>query len=144
MESIERAPDPAEARAALADIERAQRAVRDTPWPTWIYLVNAVLVGAMASTSLLQEHRNTALLAVAFTIVGVNVTAGYRMGTPWALPTSRVFLAAVAASTLCVAAAIAVASLTERAWPIIVLSIAATVIYLAGSAAHRRSTGRPR
>ena len=144
MESFGRAPDPAEAREALASIERAQRAVRDTPWPTWLYPVNAVLVGAMALASLLQEHGNTALLAIAAAIVGVNVTAGYRMGTPWALPTSRVFLAAVAASTLCVVAAIAVAGLTERGWPVVVLAIAATVIYLVGGVGHRRSTGRPR
>jgi hypothetical protein len=144
MENIERRPDPAEAREALESIERAQRAVRDTPWPTWIYPVNATLVAGMALTSLLPQHRSTALLAVALTIIGVNVTAGYRMGTPWALPTSRAFLAAVAASALCVVAAIGVADVTERAWPIVVLAVAAAVIYLAGGVAHRTSTGRPR
>jgi hypothetical protein len=144
MENIERRPDPAEAREALASIERAQLAVRNTPWPTWIYPVNAVLVAGMALTSLLPQHRSAALFAVAVTIICVNVTAGYRMGTPWALPTSRAFLTAVTASTLCVVAAIAVADVVERAWPIVVLAVAAAVIYLAGGVAHRASTGRPR
>ncbi|GAA3392297.1 hypothetical protein [Cryptosporangium minutisporangium] len=144
MESIDRTPGPAEARDALASIEHAQRAVRDTPWPTWIYPVNAVLVGAMASTFLLAEHGTLALLAVASTVVGLNVAAGYRMGAPWTVPTSRTFLAAVAASFLCVLAAMVVADLTERAWPVVVLAIAATVIYLVGGVVHRRSTGRPR
>jgi hypothetical protein len=144
MESIERVPTSSEARDALASIQDVQRAVRDTPWPTWIYPVNAVLLGAMALTSLLPEHRSSALLAVALTVVGVNVTAGYRMGTPWTLPTSPGFLAAVAASALCMVAALAVTGLTERTWPVVVLAIAATAIYLTGGVVHRRSTGRPR
>jgi hypothetical protein len=145
MESIGRVPTSAEARDALASIQDVQRAVRDTPWPTWLYPVNAVLLGAMALTSLLPEHRSgVVLLAVALTVVGVNVTAGYRMGTPWALPTSPGFLAAVAASALCMVAALAVTALTERTWPVVVLAVAATAIYLAGGVVHRRSTGRPR
>jgi hypothetical protein len=144
MESVERPIDPAEAREALAGIDRAQRTVRDTPWPAWIYLVNAMLVGGMALTPLLQEHRSTALLAVALTIIGVNVAAGYRMGAPWILPTSRVFLAAIAVSTLCVVTAVALADPAGRAWPVVALAVAATVIYLGGGVAHRTTTGPPR
>lgn len=144
MESTGRVPNPAEARNALASIEDVQRAVRDTPWPTWLYPVNAILLGATALTSLLQEHRSSALLAVVLTVVGVNVTAGYRMGTPWALPTSRGFLAAVVASALCLVTAMVISDLTERTWPVVILAIAATAIYLAGGVVHRRSTGRPR
>jgi hypothetical protein len=66
------------------------------------------------------------------------------MGTPWTLPTSRAFLAAVAASGLCVPAALAVADNTGLAWPVVALAVAAAALYLAGSVAHRRSTGRPR
>ena len=142
MESIGRTPDPAEAREALASIDRAQRAVRDTPWPTWIYPVNAALLGAMALTPLAPEHRRlSALVAVALLVMAVNLAAGYRMGTPWTLPTSRTFLAAVAASGLCVLAAFAVA---DNTWPVVTLAVAAAVLYLAGGVAHRRSTGRPR
>lgn len=144
MENNGRVPGPAEAREALASIEDAQRTIRNTPWPTWIYPVNAVLVGGMALTPLLGEHRTIALFAVALTTIVVNLAAGYRMGTPWVLPTSRAFLASVAASTLLVVAAIVVADLTGRAWPVVVLAVAAAVTYLAGSVAHRASTGRPR
>jgi hypothetical protein len=144
MESIGRVPDPAEAREALASIEDAQRTLRNTPWPTWLYPVNAALVGGMAATPLLGDHRTTALLAVALTTVVVNMAAGYRMGTPWILPTSRAFLSAVAVSALLVVVAIVVADLTAHAWPVAALAVAAAVTYLAGSVAHRASTGRPR
>ncbi|WP_432505816.1 hypothetical protein [Kineococcus arenarius] len=143
MESTGGTPSPAEAREALADIESAQRAVRDTPWPTWIYPVNAALLGVMALTFLLEENRTTAFLAVASTIIGVNVAAGYRMGAPWTVPTSRGFLAAVAAAGACVLAALVAADLTERAWPVVVLAAAATAAYLVAGVVHRRSTGRP-
>ncbi|MCI2239525.1 hypothetical protein MO973_39025 [Paenibacillus sp. TRM 82003] len=143
MESTGGTPSPAEAREALAGVESAQRAVRDTPWPTWIYPVNALLLGAMALTSLLTEDRRTVFLAVAFTIVGVNMAAGYRMGAPWTVPTSRGFLAAVAAAGACVLAAFLVAELTELAWPVVALAVAATTAYLVAGVVHRRSTGRP-
>jgi hypothetical protein len=97
----------------------------------------------MAMAALLHEHRSSVLLALALTVVGVNVTAGYRMGSPWTLPTSRGFLASVAASASCLVAALAAPNLTQRSWPVVVLAIAATAIYLVGSVVHRRSTGRP-
>jgi hypothetical protein len=130
----------------VRSVQDAQRAVRDTPWPTWIYPVNAVLLGAMAVAALLHEHRSSVLLALALTVVGVNLTAGYRMGSPWALPTSRGFLASVAALASCLVAALAALAapnLTQRSWPVVVLAMAATAIYLVGSVVHRRSTGRP-
>lgn len=142
MDSIDRDPDPAAAQAALDDIERAQHAVRDTPWPTWLYPVNAALLGALALTPILGEHRSNALLALSLVVVLVNMSAGYRLGIPWALPTSRGFLAGVAVSTACVVVSLMVGSLTDRSWPCVVLAIAAAACYLAGSVAHRRSTHR--
>ena len=144
MESIRGRPDPAEALEALTSIDEVQRAVRDTPWPTWLYPVNAVLLSAMALAFLLPEHRIYAHWTVAITIVAVNLTAGYRMGTPWALPNSRGFLAAVAVSGLCVLAARITSDLTNQVWPAVALAAAAATTYLAGSVAHRRSTGPPR
>ncbi|MGX6608162.1 hypothetical protein ACWKSP_39480 [Micromonosporaceae bacterium Da 78-11] len=136
--------DPAEAREALADIDTAQRAVRDTPWPTWIYPVNAFLLGAMALTFALGDDGFAPLLAASAVLIAVNMLAGYRMGTPFTLPTSRVFVASVVAAAACVLAAFVVAEVTARQWPIVVLAIAAAAIYLAGGLTHRRSTGAPR
>lgn len=144
MENNSPAPNPAEARAALADIDTAQRAVRDTPWPTWLYPVNALLLGAMTLTFALGDDGFVFLLAASATLIAVNMLAGYRMGTPFALPTSRVFLASVGAAIACLFAAFVVAELTAKAWPIVVLAIAAAAVYLAGSVVHRRSTGAPR
>ncbi|MBL7255342.1 hypothetical protein [Paractinoplanes lichenicola] len=142
MENIERVPDSTAAREALASIDVAQRAVRDTPWPTWLYPVNAVLLGAMALTALAPEdNRFPTLLAVAFAVIAVNAVTGYRMGTPWTWPTSRVFLVSVIGAGLCMAAAFAV---SDHTGPVIALAVATAALYLVGSVAHRRTTGRPR
>ncbi|MDI6628641.1 MAG: hypothetical protein QME72_13075 [Rhodococcus sp. (in: high G+C Gram-positive bacteria)] len=139
MESIGR-PTPAEARTALDDIDRVQRAVRDTPWPIWLYPVNAVLLAVFALTALVDSR--AAFLGVAALIVAVNVITGYRMGTPWALPTNRGFLTCVALSALCVALAQAVGNPGGPAWPVLLFAIAAASIYSIGSIVHYRSTRR--
>ncbi|AGZ44007.1 hypothetical protein [Actinoplanes friuliensis] len=144
MENNLDVPDAAEAREALAGIDSVQRAVRDTPWPTWIYPVNALLLAAMTLTFLLGDDGFIPLLAVSATVIAVNLLAGYKMGTPYTLPTSRAFLASVVASGACVFAAFIVAEFTTQAWPFIVLALAAAASYLAGGVAHRRSTGAPR
>jgi hypothetical protein len=144
MENNLHIPNPAEAREALANIDTAQRAVRDTPWPTWIYPVNALLLGAMTLTFALGDDGFVLLLAAGASLMAVNVLAGYRMGTPYTLPTSRVFFALVGASMACLFAAFVVSELTAQAWPIIVLAVAVAAFYLAGGVAHRRSTGVPR
>jgi hypothetical protein len=144
MENNVPAPNPAEAQAALAEIDTAQRAVRDTPWPTWIYPVNALLLGAMTATFALGEDGFVPFLAAGATLIAVNVVAGYRMGTPYTLPTSRGFLALVAAAMACLVGGFIVAEVTTRGWPIVVLAVAATVLYLVAGVVHRRSTGAPR
>ena len=143
MENNLPVPNPAEAREALTSIDTAQRAVRDTPWPTWIYPVNALLLGAMTMTFALGDNGTAFLLAAGSVLVAVNMLTGYRMGTPFTRPTSRVFLALVGAAVACVLTAFIVAELTGQPWPIVILAIAAAVFYLAGGVAHRRSTGAP-
>ena len=144
MENNLDVPNSAEAREALANIDTVQRAVRDTPWPTWIYPVNALLLGAMTLTFALGDRGVVFLLAGGAVLIAVNLLAGYRMGTPFTFPTSRVFLASVGAAMACMLPAFIVADLTTRSWPIVVLAVAAAVLYLAGGVAHRRSTGAPR
>ncbi len=142
MESID-TPTSSEARTTLDDIDRVQRAVRDTPWPVWLYAVNAVLIGALALTPLLTDsHRTVALLILAAAIVATNVITGFRMGTPWALPTSRGFLASVALSVAFVVVALAFAQPSLPSWALVLLATAATATYSFGSIAHYRSTHR--
>ncbi|WP_436535671.1 hypothetical protein [Actinoplanes sp. HUAS TT8] len=144
MENELQVPNPAEAREALANIDTVQRAVRDTPWPVWLYPVNALLVGAMTLTFALGDDGFVPLLAGGAVLIAVNMLAGYRMGTPFAYPTSRLFLASVVAAIACLLGAFIVAETTTHVWPIVVLAIAASSFYLAGSVVHRRSTGAPR
>ncbi len=141
MENIERDTTASEARRALESIESAQLAVRNTPWPAWIYPVNAVLLGALALSALVEQDRRTTVFAVMALIIAINVYAGYRTGVPSAMPTSRVFVVLVAASGACVAAAFVVAEMTTAAWPVVVLAVLATAGYLIGGRVHRASTG---
>ncbi|MFY2791666.1 hypothetical protein [Rhodococcus sp. MALMAid1271] len=139
MENIGK-PTPSEARFALDDIDRVQRAVRDTPWPVWLYPVNALLIGAMALAPLLSDPaRFVALVALAAAIVGVNTITGYRMGTPWALPTNRTFQFSV---ILCAVFVVASVAFTPPTWPTVLLAIAASITYSIGAFAHYRSTSR--
>lgn len=135
-------PDGAEAAAALAAIDRSQRAVRDTPWPVWIYPVNALLLGAMALTPLAEPSDSSALLAVAVTIIVANLAAGWHNGVPFALPTSRGFVSAVALSALFLVLALVVADLVDSAVPVVALAVAAAATYGVGSIIHYRSTHR--
>ncbi|OJF12524.1 hypothetical protein [Couchioplanes caeruleus] len=144
MENNPHVPNSVEAREALAHIDTAQRAVRDAPWPTWIYPVNALLLGAMTLTFALGDDGFVFLLATSAALIAVNMLAGYRMGAPFTLPTSRAFLASAGAAGACVLTAFIAADLTAQPWPIVVLAIAAAAFYLAGGVAHRRSTGAPR
>jgi hypothetical protein len=138
MENVER-PDVAAARAALGEVAAAERAVRDNPWPVWLYPANAVLLGLITLSVLLDEDaRSRALLALALTVVVLNVSTGYRMGTPWALPTSRVYLTAVGVAVACFVVALAVVD--AAAWLVPVLAVVATGTYLLGALAHWRST----
>lgn len=144
MENNVPVPDPAEARAALATIDTAQRAVRDTPWPTWIYPVNALLMGFMTLTFAFGDDGFVPLIAAGAVLIAVNLLAGYRMGTPYTLPTSRLFLTLAGAAIVCMAGGFVVGELTTRDWPIVILAVATTAFYLAGGVVHRRSTGAPR
>ncbi|OZD10347.1 hypothetical protein CH275_01340 [Rhodococcus sp. 06-235-1A] len=139
MENIGR-PTPAEARSALDDIDRIQRAVRDTPWPVWLYPVDAVLLALFALTALLDSR--VWFLGVAAVIIAVNVITGYRMGTPWALPTDRGFLTCVALAGFCVVLAQAVGNPSGPAWPVVLLAVAAFSIFSIGSILHYRGTRR--
>ncbi|MBO3103505.1 hypothetical protein [Cellulomonas fengjieae] len=142
MEMNQPSPGGAEAAAALAAITSSQKAVRDTPWPVWIYPVNAVLLGAMALTPLTETSGSPALIATAIAVIVANLAAGWHNGAPFALPTSRGFLTAVVLSALCVVLALVTADVTGNALPVIALAVAATTTYAVGSVVHYRSTHR--
>ncbi|WP_110239569.1 hypothetical protein [Nocardioides gilvus] len=130
-----------EARSTLAELEAAQRAVRDTPWPTWLYPVNAVLLGAYALHALIEDPWRLAVaMGIAGAILALNIVVGKRMGTPWILPTSRGFLACVALAAACMVTAVVLGH--EHPALVITLAAAATVLYLLGAAIHHRSTRR--
>lgn len=130
-----------EARSALAEMEAAQRAVRDTPWPTWLYPVNALLIGAYALHALIEDAWRLAVaMGIAGAILAINIIVGKRMGTPWILPTSRSFLTCVALAAACMVTAVVLGH--EHPVPVITLAAAAALLYLLGAAFHHRSTHR--
>lgn len=129
-----------EARSALTEAEAAQRAVRDTPWPTWLYPVNALLLGSYALATLLESWTLVTLLAIAGVTFALNVIVGKRMGTPWILPTSRGFLTCVVLAAACMVTAVLLGP--EHTAAVVALAAGASALYLIGSVLHHRSTHR--
>lgn len=141
MENKRPAYDPSEAAAALADIDRDQRAVRDTPWPIWLYPVNVVLLVALGLSFLVPEPAGMPVtLVVAGSVIAANLLAGRANGAPFALPTSRVFLGLVAVSALLLVAAMMAARDLDNPVGNVACSVAAGLVYAIACVVHHRST----
>ncbi|MFS8479339.1 MAG: hypothetical protein FWJ93_10370 [Micromonosporaceae bacterium] len=143
METIDRNPDPHEASAGLEAVAEAQRAVRDRPWPLWLYPTNALLLGGLALTGLVESSMLASLvmLVLGVALAALNYWAGRLMGTPFAVPTSRGFrvLAALSGAFVIVSLFVRAADLE---WAIIVCAAGAAISYGLGSVLHYRSTHR--
>lgn len=141
METIGSMPGRDEAAADLDAVADAQRAVRDRPWPTWLYPANAVLLGGMALTPMLSDSMKLAAsLPLAAVVFALNYWVGLRIGTPFALPTNRGFLAAVAIAGLVMVTAVLAGSLDAPDWFFPVCAVGTAVSYGIGSVLHYRST----
>lgn len=141
METKERPPGPTEAAADLFAVAAARRAVRDRPWPIWLYAANTLLLGAMATTPLLPDRAALAAWMVSgIGVFALNFWAGHRIGTPFAIPTSRGFGAAVAVSALFLAAALVVGDANGAQWVVLACAAGTALSYAAGSLIHYRST----
>lgn len=141
METIDPTPDPGEAAAALGAVSDAQAAVRDRPWPIWLYPINALLLGGVALAGLVDSAAIGALVigVLAVCLVALNYGAGRHMGTPFAIPTSRGFRVLVAAASAFVIGAL-FARLAGLDWVIIACAVGATSCYAVGAVLHVRST----
>ncbi len=143
METIGPSPDSREASAGLDAIADAQHAVRDRPWPLWLYPTNALLLGALALTGVLESSMLAALLTIALAaaLALLNYVAGRQMGTPFAIPTSRGFriLTALAAALVLLSVFARLADLDSV---VVACAAGATISYAAGSVLHHRSTRR--
>ncbi|QEW03227.1 hypothetical protein [Microbacterium lushaniae] len=143
METTAAIPDPGEAAASLDAIADAQTAVRDRPWPIWLYVINALLLGGVAIAGLVDSSTIGALVvgALAVALVALNYWAGRRMGAPFAVPTSRGFLLLVAVASVFVLGSL-LARLADFDWGIIACAVGATSCYSIGAVLHFRSTRR--
>lgn len=138
MENNFSRPDAVAAADVLAGIEQDQRAVRDTPWPLWLYPVNSLLLVALGLSFLLPDGTTWVIPLVVALVLAANLLAGRINGVPFALPTSRTFLGLVALSGVllvsCRVAADVSATLT------VALALAAGATYAVASWVHIRST----
>ena len=146
MENNLSAQDAASARAALADVDAAKKAVKDAPWPTWLYFENAALLTLMGLSLLLGEPAWIwGWCAIGVAILVVNLGAARAMGISSALPSSVAFLTCVgvAIGLLVVPAVLREAAFFPVGPALIVpCALGAGVVYLVGSAIHYRSTRR--
>lgn len=141
MENIER-PDADDARAALSQATAAGNAVRNTPWPSWLYPINAALVIVLGLTLLVERPLGLPLtLATSAVMIVVNWLVARRLGVLYALPTSRTFLTFIGISAAClIAIAVCGALFALPLWAGVSLTVAAGLSYLFGCLAHYRST----
>lgn len=130
-----------EALESLDAIASACRTVRDQPWPMWLYPINAVLLGGIALTALLESSMWAALivLGLAVSLAVINYRAGLQIGTPFAVPTSVGFRAFTFLAGACVIAAVLLRQ-TAADPVIIALAAGATASYVIASVVHYRST----
>lgn len=132
--------------AALRDLraaEDASDAVRDLPWPVWLYPFNALLLGGIALTPILQGgNRSIVLLALSLVLILVNMSVGYRMGTPTAIPTSQGFRNGFTVATVAVGLSLLLASFGPPGWVFLICACVAVVSFGLGSMAHMRSVNR--
>ncbi|MFD0555898.1 hypothetical protein ACFQ3B_02415 [Stackebrandtia endophytica] len=141
METIDGTVGRDKAAADLAAVAAAQRAVRDQPWPIWLYPANAVLLATMALTPMLSDAMKLmTCLPLAAVVFGLNYWVGLRIGTPFALPTSRGFLTAVVIAGLILIAAVLAGSLGAPNGIFPLLAVGVAVSYGIGSILHYRST----
>jgi hypothetical protein len=143
METTGRSPSRREAATGLAAIAHAQRAVRDRPWPLWLYPTNALLLGGVALTGLIESSVFAALVALALgsVLAAVNYWAGHALGTPYAISTSRGFRMLAALSGAFVIASV-LAPADGPGWLVLAGAAGAVISYSVGSAVHYRSTHR--
>lgn len=140
MENNRPAVDPAAAADALAEIDQDRRAVRDTPWPAWLYPVNSLLIAAIGLSFQLPERAMWVTLALSLLLAGANLLAGRVNGVPFALPTSRLFVGLVAVSAVLLLASRTAAREADGPWLNVAVSLAAGATYAVASRVHFRST----
>lgn len=142
MATIDSSPDPREASAELDAVADVRRAVRDRPWPLWLYPTNALLLGGLALSGLLDSSMLAAfvVLTLAVALAGLNYWAGRLIGTPFAVPTSLGFRILVAAAGVFVIVSV-LARTADLDWAV-ACAAGAAFSYGLGSVLHFRSTRR--
>jgi len=143
METIDSTPDPRSAAADLDAIADAKRAIRDRPWPSWLYPVNVIALGGVALSGIIDSSMIAALVTLAFAMVLAiaNSAAGQLIGAPFALPTSRTFRILAAVSAVFVLASLPARLIGSDAL-VIASAAAAMLSYAIGAVVHAASTRR--
>lgn len=141
METNAPVPDRSEASAALAAAQSAQDSIRSQPWPWWLYVANVVFLGVSSLLPLLGRPGSGLLVVLVIAACAFNYWAGFRMGLPFTVPRSRIFIVAVMFSTLFLVASLA-ASWTGMWWLVWVCAAGTVLSFGAGSVFHYRATQR--
>lgn len=141
METNAPIPDRSQASAALAAAQSAQDSIRSQPWPWWLYVTNGLFLGVSALVPLLGRPGSGLLVVLVIAACAFNYWAGSRMGLPFAVPRSRIFIGALIFSTLFLVASLAAS--WAGTWWLVWVSAAGTVLsFGTGSVFHYRATHR--
>ena len=142
MENNRNLPDPAEAREVLADIERAEHAVRDVPWPIWLYAFNAVTLLALPATLLLPDYYSASAILLILAQISVNVWAGRHYTIPWAIPSDMTFRICCYIAVALSVSPFLLDIFTDPTWHVGIAGAIAAPLYLLGCLFHHRNATR--
>lgn len=139
METTDRGSDPQDARAALEQAQRAERAARGVATPRWYFPVSAALFAALILTQLLGERYAVYLVAVAMVIVGFNLLAARKAGVLGGISRNAGFLATMVGVFLVVVISIVWFEVAGHAWTVVLMAAVAALLVLLGGWFYRRN-----
>jgi hypothetical protein len=139
METTAKGSDSQDARAALEQAKRVEKAARGVETPWWYFPVSATLFAALILTQLLGERYALYLLAVAMIIVGVNLLAARKAGVMGGTSRNTGFLVTMFGVFLIVVISIVWFEVAGQKWTVVLMAVLAVVLVLVGGWFYRRN-----
>jgi hypothetical protein len=139
METTAGGSEAQDARAALQQAQRAEKAVRGVETPWWYFILSAVLFAALILAQLLGDRSTVYMAAVAMIIVAVNLLAARKAGVIGASSRNAGFLVAMLGLFLVVVTSIVWYEVAGQEWTVVLMASVAAALMLVGGWLYRRN-----
>lgn len=132
VETTAKGSDSQDARAALEQAQRVEKAVRGVKTPWWYWVLSAALFAALILTQLLGERYVVYLLAVAMVIVAMNLLTARKTGVIGGFSRNVGFLVAMLGVFLVVVTSIVWFEVAGQRSVLLMAGVAAVLVLVAG------------